>query len=84
MVWFFKKTAENAQNTSLSTLHLKVLELSQEIKGLKEQVEKLEIKALESRKLYHKKLKDLYSDEDVKSESNIKPSILLSPDGNFI
>lgn len=35
-----------------------------QIKDIQNSMDKLEIKALESRKLYHKKLKELYGDEE--------------------
>lgn len=68
----------------LIRLSEKVAVLEGEVKNIKDNLQKLEIKALESRRVYHKKLQNLFGDEEKKSESNLKPSVFLSPNGDTI
>jgi hypothetical protein len=51
---------------------------------IKNSLEKLEIKALESRKLYHKKLSQLYGKEtEEEKPKDLYSSVLLPEDGNI-
>lgn len=86
MVFFARKEQPVSEAFKDIVLRLteKVTILESEIKNIKDSLEKLEIKALESRKVYHKKLQNLFGDEEKKSESNLKPSVFLSPNGDII
>ena len=86
MVFFARKDPPISEAFKDIVLRLteKVTILESEIKNIKDSLEKLEIKALESRKVYHKKLQNLFGDEEKKSESNLKPSVFLSPNGDII
>lgn len=76
MSWFFQKKQEEGTNYSKKLIDIedKLSELSRRLKDLEDNYEKLEIKALESRKIYSKKLKNLVGDEE-KSELEEAKSI---------
>lgn len=77
---FFKKKPIDAEK--LVYLEHEVETLKLKFKFLQDKFEDLEIKALESRKIYHKKLKQEFGEEEKKeSENNIKQSVLLGPNG---
>ena len=57
----------------------KMAEVTRELKQIKEDIEKLEIKALESRKIYHKKLKQEFGDDAKDEKSNSNPVLLPEP-----
>lgn len=73
----FKKT----ENQKINELSYDVSRLKIELKDIRDAIEKLEIKALEVKKLYHKKLNDLYGQEDKKGK-DIYNGVLLSDNGN--
>jgi len=69
---FFNRDKTDYQKFSerIGKLALDISEVQQQIKSLKEDIDKLEIKALESRKIYKKKLNALVGDEDKENNSN--------------
>lgn len=79
-MWWKKKDTENMKLTEFSD---KFREFSKEMEDIKERLDKVEIKALESRKVYQKKLNALYGDEK-KTDNNLNPSVFLNPHGNPI
>ena len=76
--WFRKQ-----DNHRISELVFDMNKLKVELKDIQEQIQKLEIKALESRKLYHKKLNELYGDSAEK-EKDIYNGVLLPEDGPIL
>lgn len=81
---FWRKNKEDPNQKKLIDLGIEFVKIQAEMKEIRDNLEKLEIKALESRKVYHQKLKKLYGEEEQKTENSIKESILLSPNGDFI
>lgn len=89
MKWFGQKKQEDAPNYSKKLIEIEdALALhSRELKELRESLEKLEIKALESRKVYHKKLKNLLEEEESSKEEEegeakgINNTVLLPENG---
>lgn len=76
-MWFRKKISEEVRIRNLETdVHLISLKLSQ----ISEQLQTLEIKILESKKIYQRKLKNLVEDEE-KKDNNINSNVLLGPNG---
>lgn len=78
---FFKKKSV-VEDTQYHSINLRFLELETQIKLIKQDLERVEVHALESRKVYARKLKNLMKDEDKETdENNLKPSVFLGPDG---
>lgn len=67
--------------TKLSEFGIELANMKNNIKILNENLEKVEIKALEGQKVYRRKLQNLIGDEEKKSENDLKPSVFLSPNG---
>lgn len=66
-------------------LEERIAELERIIKELKQEIEKIDIKAMEAQRVYRAKLKRLTGDiEDKESETNKNPSIFLNPNGTPI
>jgi len=68
----------------LSDFDNKFSQIYNDMKILRENLDKVEIKALESQKVYKRKLKNLLGDEENKTENNLKPNVFLSPNGTPI
>lgn len=81
---FRKKIPDDTEKKKIENfIDLSIIQ--RKIEDLSDRMEKLEIKALESRKIYYKKLKNLYGDEEKKEEeNNIKTNVFLSPNGTPI
>lgn len=79
-MWFNKKVSDDVR---IKTLETDFNLLSLKLKALMDQMENLEIKILESKKIYQRKLKNLVECEE-KTDNNIKPNVFLSPNGNPI
>jgi len=59
--------------------------LTRELKDIRQEIEKIDIKAMEAQRSYRAKLKRLTGEtEKEETETNKKSSIFLSPDGTFI
>lgn len=84
MFWQKKQDISEVYKDILLRMQDKIAGIEREVKDLREQIEKLEIKALESRKIYHKKLKNMFGEEKEESETNKNPSVFLSPNGSPI
>jgi len=65
-------------------LIVKVQLIEGEIKQIKQDIEKIDIKAMEAQRSYRAKLKRLTGDEETKSEKNINDSVFLSPNGTVL
>ena len=77
MSLFFKKTEQNEEvQERLSKFSRQFLDLKAELDDLKNKLDKLEISALESRKIYKKKLQQAFGDEE-KSNDGLGNSVLL-------
>ena len=70
MTWFFQKKQDEGINYAKKLIEIeqKQGEFSILLKELRNDLDKLEIKALESRKIYHKKLKNLLGEEESSKE----------------
>lgn len=80
MGWFNKKLSENTRILNLETdVHLLQLKL----KSVLDMIDNIEIKILESKKVYQRKLKNLVDNEE-KTDNNINQQVLLGPHGNPI
>jgi len=80
MSWFRKKVSDDIRIKNLETdFNL----LSLKYKELLNQIETLEIKILESKKVYQRKLKNLVDTEE-KTDNNINSNVLLGPNGTPI
>ncbi len=75
----FKCKTAITENQKLNELIFEVNKLKIELKDIQNAIEKLEIKALESRKLYHKKLNELYGDKETSGgkEEDIYSKVFL-------
>jgi len=70
----------------ISNLMVEIADLKRSIKGIIQDVETLEIKNLEAKKLYHRKLKkELGEDksEEDEGEKSLNNPVILPYDGNF-
>ena len=76
---FFKKKS----NIDLINIISRLDSLEKKLKEQQELIEKVEIKALESQKVYRRKLKNLVGEEEEK-DKDLNKSIFLSPNGNPI
>lgn len=65
----------------LLSLETEVGKIKKDLIDIKEALEKVEIKSLENRKLYHKKLKELYDKEEGETK-DIYNGVLLKESGN--
>jgi hypothetical protein len=80
MGWFNKKLSDNTRLLNLETdVHLLQLKL----KSVLDMIDNIEIKILESKKVYQRKLKNLVDNEE-KTDNNINQQVLLGPHGNPI
>lgn len=76
----WKKKPDN--QTTLGEFDLKLRKLELEIKDIRAELEKVDIKAMEAQKSYRAKLKRLTGDIDKEeTETNKNPSVFLSPNG---
>ena len=74
------------ENLVLREALFDINKLKIDIKDLQNQIDKLEIKALESRKLYYKKLKSIYGDNeiaDTDKEKDIYSTMFLKDNGSL-
>jgi DNA anti-recombination protein RmuC len=63
----------------------KLDKLCKEVRDIRAELEKVDIKAMEAQKSYRAKLKRLTGDvEKEETETNKNPSVFLKPDGTFI
>ena len=72
----FKRNTEETIQRKLLGLSDEIAQLSREVKQIKHDLESLEIKALESRKIYKKKLEKLTDDDEKNDISPFNPVIL--------
>jgi glutamine amidotransferase PdxT len=72
------------EKMQLYNLQGQIDEHSKLIKDIKEELEKVDIKAMEGLRSYRAKLKRLTGGEEKETETNKNPSVFLSPDGTFI
>ena len=68
-------------NVRINKIETDVLLLQAKLKVMMDLLETLEIKILESKKVYQRKLKNLVEVED-KTDNNINQSVLLGPNGS--
>jgi len=64
--WFKSESITEKQRLNDALFEINKIKI--ELKDIQNNIEKLEIKALESRKLYHKKLKELYGEKELSGE----------------
>jgi hypothetical protein len=79
--WF--KSENITEKQRLNDALFEINKIKTELKDIQNTIEKLEIKALESRKLYHKKLKEIYGEEEPsgEKEKDIYKGVFLPDDG---
>lgn len=75
-MWFFQKESKSPE---WEVVAKHIAEQNVKIRDLEDRMDKLEIKALESRKQYKKKLNQLYGDKEEgdKKEEGLNSSVLL-------
>ena len=80
---FWKKSQDISEDChkKLSEFGETMHKVVRDIEDIRDKLDKLEIKALESRKTYHTKLKKLFGEEERESETNKNPSVFLNPNG---
>lgn len=82
-----KKEPENPNiQTKLLEFSDAIAELRRDLKDIRDNLEKMEIKVLESRKVYQRKLKNLVGDEDkeeMEEQKSINNPVILPYNGSF-
>jgi hypothetical protein len=88
MISFFKKNVnteeKNLQQRKLLEFSDAIAELKRDMKEIKDSLEKMEIKVLESRKVYQRKLKNLVGDEqeeEMQEAKSINNPVILPYNG---
>lgn len=84
--WNKKKEEEPSTQKKLLEYSDAIAELRREIKDIKDNLEKMEIKVLESRKVYQRKLKNLVGDkedEEMEEQKSINNPVILPYNGSF-
>ena len=67
----------------LSEIERQLKEVFEDFKRIRDRLDSVEIKALESKKVYHRKLKNLF-DKEEDTEKDKNTSVFLGPNGNPI
>ena len=82
---FLKRNASINYTYNLDDVLEMIHKLKLEIKEIREEIAKIDIKAMEAQKSYRAKLKRLTGDiEEKETETNKNTSVFLSPHGNPI
>ncbi len=82
MFWNKKQPEEPSFQRKLAEFSDQLADLTRQIKDMRNELEKMDIKVLESRKVYQRKLKNLVGDEEEEQSQNINSPVLL-PDNGF-
>lgn len=90
MFWNKKKEEEPSVQRKLVEFSDKIAELAREQKQMRDDIDKMEIKVLESRKVYGRKLKNLLGEEESSKEEeemqeakSINNPVILPYNGAF-
>lgn len=79
----FKIFKTNKMQTQLTDFENKFKDIELEMKRIREELEKVDIKAMEAQRSYRAKLKRLVG-EDERDETNKNPNVFLRPNGTPI
>ena len=86
MFWNKKQPEEQSYQRKLAEVNDQLADLTRQMKQIRDDLEKMEIKVLESRKVYQRKLKNLVGDEEetqMEETKGINNPVILPYNGSF-
>jgi hypothetical protein len=86
MFWNKKQVEEPTYQRKLADINDQLADLTRQMKQIRDDLEKMEIKVLESRKVYQRKLKNLVGDEEetqMEESKGINNPVILPYNGSF-
>jgi hypothetical protein len=84
--WNKKEVEEPTYQRKLADINDQLADLTRQMKQIRDDLEKMDIKVLESRKVYQRKLKNLIGDEeeqDMQETKGINNPVILPYNGSF-